>query len=264
MKAKRLINLVCAAKYEVEHSENSLEFPTLYAVLAICINKIGIHVYALSNGLIAQLDAADQALLLRRAKIVVMNVGDVLSSSDATTLHIYFPVSGSIALYVGRQGKSASVGMAVGLIGAEGAAGLQAALGFGTGNLRLVVQSAGQAYAVDGAMAQRLVQRRRTMLLQFSRYLWTVFDNIAMLASRPYTQDIKIRLAHWLLLSAQRCAPDPLVLTHAQIAQMLGVRRASISIAAREMKLKRYISYSRGHITLLNVPALQALARTPA
>ncbi len=32
------VSLICAAKYEVEHSENSLEFPTLYAVLATCIN----------------------------------------------------------------------------------------------------------------------------------------------------------------------------------------------------------------------------------
>jgi CRP-like cAMP-binding protein len=110
-------------------------------------------------------------------------------------------------------------------------------------------------------MAQRLVQRRRNMLLQFSRYLWTVYEAIAVLASRLNAQDIKVRLAHWLLLSAQRCAPDPLLLTHAQIAQMLGVRRASVSIAAHEMKLKRYISYSRGHIALLNAPALQALAK---
>jgi CRP-like cAMP-binding protein len=218
-------------------------------------------VYALSNGLIAQLDAADQALLLRCAKIVTLNVGDVLSSSDENTSHIYFPLRGTIALYVGCHGQPASVGMALGLIGAEGAAGLQAALGFGAGNLKMLVQSAGQAYAVEGVLAQRLVQRRRKMLLQFSRYLWTVFDNIVVLASRPYTQDIKVRLAHWLLLSAERCAPDPLVLTHAQIAQMLGVRRASISIAAHDMKLKRYISYSRGHVTLLNVPALQALAK---
>jgi CRP-like cAMP-binding protein len=149
----------------------------------------------------------------------------------------------------------------VGLIGVEGAAGLQAALGFGSGNLELVVQSAGRAYSVDSVTAQRLVQRRRSMLLQFSRYLWTVYDAIAVLASRLNAQDIKVRLAYWLLLSAQRCSPDPLMLTHAQIAQMLGVRRASVSIAARDMKLKRYINYSRGHISLLNMPALQALAK---
>lgn len=64
-----------------------------------------------------------------------------------------------------------------------------------------------------------------------------------------------------MIVSAQRCAPDPLVLTHAHMAQMLGVRRASISIAAREMKIKRYITYSRGRIALLNMPALQALAK---
>jgi hypothetical protein len=47
-------------------------------------------VYALSNGFISQLDVADQALLLRRAKTVMLNVGDVLSSSDATTLTFIF------------------------------------------------------------------------------------------------------------------------------------------------------------------------------
>jgi CRP-like cAMP-binding protein len=165
-------------------------------------------------------------------------------------------------LYVGRQVNTLTAGLAVGLIGSEGAAGLQAALGFGAGNLQMVVQSAGQAYVVDGLAAQRLVQRRRALLMHFSRYLWTVFDSMAVMASQLHTQDIKIRLAHWLLLSAQRCAPDPLLLTHAQIAQMLGVRRASISIAAHEMKLKRYISYNRGRVVLLNVPALEALTNT--
>ncbi len=225
--------------------------------------EIGNPVYALSNGLIAQLDAPDQALLLRRAKMVLLHAGDLLSTPDATSSQIYFPLSGAIALYAGVLGKASSMssGLAVGLIGAEGAAGLQAALGFGAGHLQLIVQSPGQAWVVEGAVAQRLVQRRRAILLQFSRYLWTVFDNIAALASRPYNQDVKVRLAHWLLLSAQRCAPDPLTLTHAHIAHMLGVRRASVSIAAREMKLKRYISYSRGHIALLNVAALQALAK---
>lgn len=217
--------------------------------------------YALSNGLIEQLEAGDQALLLRHATTVQLNVGDVLSATDAATSVIYFPTSGSIALYVSNQGQPAAFGLAVGLVGAEGAAGLQAALGFGEGHLKMVVQSPGEAYAIDSAAAQRLVQRKRDMLMVFSRYLWTVFDNVADMAARAYTHDVKARLAHWLLLSALRCAPDALVLTHAHMAQMLGVRRASISIAAREMKIKRYITYSRGRIALLNMPALQALAK---
>jgi len=221
----------------------------------------GSYVYALSNGLIEQLTRADQAVLMRRATLIQLNAGDFLSSLDASSPPIYFPVRGSIALYVGHQNGSHPVGLAVGLIGAEGAVGLQVALGFGAGHFQLLVQSAGEAYKVEGIDAQRLIQRRQQVLLTFSRYLWSVYDNIATLASKAYVQDIKIRLAHWLLLSANRCAPDALFLTHAQIAKMLGVRRASVSIAAHEMKMMRYISYNRGRIQLLNVPALEVLAK---
>ena len=164
-------------------------------------------------------------------------------------------------MYIGDQDKASSVGLAIALIGAEGAVGLQVALGFSPDSFQLLVQSPGEAYVVDGLVAQRLAQRRQPVLLNFSRYLWTVYENIASLASKAYTQDIKMRLAHWLLLSAQRCAPDPLSITHAQIAKMLGVRRVSISLAAREMKLMRYISYNRGRVELLNVPALELLAK---
>ena len=115
---------------------------------------------------------------------------------------------------------------------------------------------------VHGRDAQRLLQRRKQMLLDFSHYLWTVYQNIATLASQGYTQDIKARLAHWLLLSAERCAPDSLFLKHEEIAKMLGVRRSSISIAAHDLKLMRYISYNRGYIKLLNIDALKVLAST--
>ena len=59
----------------------------------------------LTNGLISQLDIADQALLLRHAKIMLLNVGDILSTADSTIQNIYFPLSGSIVLYVGTKAK---------------------------------------------------------------------------------------------------------------------------------------------------------------
>ena len=49
-------------------------------------------------------------------------------------------------------------------------------------------------------------------------------------------------------------------MTHEHIANMLGVRRASITIAAREMKLKGWLDYSRGHIVIQNLEALNTLA----
>jgi Mn-dependent DtxR family transcriptional regulator len=59
-------------------------------------------------------------------------------------------------------------------------------------------------------------------------------------------------LADWLLRSADRCAADDVVMTHAHIAHMLGVRRASITQAAKVMKDKGWLRYARGQITLLD------------
>jgi hypothetical protein len=56
----------------------------------------------------------------------------------------------------------------------------------------MLLQSDGQPVLVDILVAQRLVKRRPKILFLFSRYLWTVFENIAFLASRPFTRDIKI------------------------------------------------------------------------
>ena len=213
------------------------------------------------NSLIAGLSPADQTSLLRRATVVQLKVGELLHSDPLAPPTIYFPIDSVICLYVDKPGATQDVGLAVGLVGKEGASGLQAAIGMGTGNIKSMVQSAGDAYAVSGQEAQKITQKNNAVLLQFSRYMWQMFTEIAMLSTLGNAQDIKARLANWLLLSAQRCSPSPLKLTHAQIAQSLGVRRASITLAARDMKLKRYLNYSRGHIQLLNTDALQRLAQ---
>lgn len=219
--------------------------------------------HASTNCFISALTKADQISLLKGSRKIYLNTGDIISSTDQVSTKIYFPTRGSIALYIGNSGASdPPKGMAVGLIGAEGAAGLQLALGYGHMPFQLLVQSSGEAIVVEGVVAQKLVQRRPQVLLKCSKYLWTVYSAIGNLTAKAYTKDIQTRLADWLLLSEKKCAPDPLLLTHLHISKMLGVRRASISIAAREIKLRRYISYSRGHITLTNVPALEKLSKS--
>ena len=214
------------------------------------------------NGFISTLTKADQISLLKDARKIYLHAGDVLSSTIQTSSKIYFPTRGSIVLFLGQtdDAKGSHHGLAIGLIGAEGAAGLQLALGFGHLPFQLLVQSSGEAYVVDATDAQKLVQRRPIVLFKFSQYLWHLYTDIANFAVNAYNTDIQIRLAKWLIISAQLCAPEPLRLTHLHMAKMLGVRRSSISIAARDLKLKRYINYKRGLITLTNLPALQKLA----
>ncbi len=224
------------------------------------IIKTGWFVNYLHNGLIAQLAPPDQAFLLRKAQIVRFNAGDVLGASASESSQIFFITSGAVALFACKHKHDVSTGLAVGLVGAEGVLGLQLALGLGAGNLSFIAQSPGAAYAVDSAWAARLVQRKSALLLAFACYLWHQYEDVTRIAGMSHTQDVRLRLAHWLLLSVQRCAPDALLLTHAHIAHMLGVRRVSITLAAREMKMMGLISYSRGHIQIKDPEALERLA----
>lgn len=212
------------------------------------------------NGLVAQLSPADQAMLLKRSHAAELKAGQILSQPDSADQHVYFLTSASVALVV-LNGHRA--GLAVGLAGHEGAVGLQFALGLGAGNLTLMVQSAGTGWRTDGAELQRLLQRRAAMLMTFSRYIWSVAQEVATLAAASQVQDIKARLAGWILISGERSRQQDLVLTHAHLADMLGVRRASITLAAVELKEQGLLDYQRGRIQILDRRGLEALAYGP-
>ncbi len=214
----------------------------------------------LSNDLIAQMSASDQQLLLKNTRLVDLKAGDILVSPSAKDPLVYFLSSGAVALFVAHHQGQTHAGLAVGLVGREGALGLQAALGMGVGNLTLIVQTQGYAHVLEADRLRQLLKRHPDWLMLFSRNLWLTYQDIARLAALSHVHDVKRRLADWLLMSEQRCGQEQLVMTHAHIANMLGVRRASVTLAAREMKMQGLVDYSRGYIKLLDKPALQKLA----
>jgi len=66
------------------------------------------------------------------------------------------------------------------------------------------------------------------------------------------------QLCRWLLLSLDRLPANELVMTQELIANMLGVRREGVTEAAGNLQKARLINYSRGHITVLDRPKLEA------
>ena len=215
----------------------------------------------LHNVLVAQLPPADQGLLLRRCEPVKLQAGDILSLPGAATGHVHFLMSGaSVALVVRNGGGS---GLAVGLTGGEGAVGLQFALGLGAGHFTLLVQSGGAAFRADGAALQRLSDRRLAMLRTFAGYLWGCSQDVAELAASAQVQDIQARLARWILLSQARTQQSELRLTHVHLADMLGVRRAGITQAAKTLKDMGLVDYRRGRIQILDLAGLTAVAHAP-
>jgi CRP-like cAMP-binding protein len=98
------------------------------------------------------------------------------------------------------------------------------------------------------------------MLWVISQYLWQLAEHVATMSASIQFDDIATRLAHWLVLSAERAQSARLSLTHEHLAHMLGVRRVSITLAAGELKDQGLIDYQRGVVNILNMAGLRERA----
>ena len=209
------------------------------------------------NGLVAALSPADQRALRAACELTPLTANRMLSSSEKAARNAYFLTGASVALLTS---DGSNTGAAVGLVGLEGAVGLQFGLGLGPSRFGLLVQTQGPAWMISGGALQRIVQSRPSMLLALARYLWSVGEELAEFASAVQQQTVSQRLATWILRSQAADPNDALLLTHSHIASMLGVRRASVSAAANEMRDLGLLDYSRGRIQVLNRRKLLALS----
>jgi len=123
---------------------------------------------------------------------------------------------------------------------------------------RAIVQSAGHAVRMPAPMLQRefkLGGEFQRILLRYTQALLTQMSQTAV-CNRLHT--IEQQLCRWLLLSRDRLQTDELVMTQELIANMLGVRREGVTVAAGRLQEKRLISYMRGHIHVLDRDGLEA------
>ena len=74
------------------------------------------------------------------------------------------------------------------------------------------------------------------------------------------THVVESRFARWLMRATDLSGSDVLPLTQEYIAQMLGVRRTSVTLVARTLQQAGLIRYARGHIKIIDKPALQETA----
>lgn len=213
-----------------------------------------------TNGLVFQLSKEDQSRLQHICQPVALTQGQSLCLPEANVPpKVYFLADACVTLWVKNPDHAP---LAVGLIGAEGAVGLGAALGQRAAHLQFEVLTAGQAWCADSHELQRLLQAHPTMLWAVARYLWQMTHDIANMAAAIQGDDIPTRLAAWLVLCAQRAHSHKLSLTQEQLARMLGVRRVSITLAAVELKEKGVLDYKRGAIEVHDMEALVKQART--
>jgi hypothetical protein len=209
------------------------------------------------NRFVSTLSQPDQAALLLRCRSTVLRARDVLASPTSATEHVYFLTGACVAQLV-PSGRTTHV--AVGLVGCSGVAGLQLALDTGPSTLTLLVQERGAAWMIDGAVLHSMIIARPSMLLAISRHMWGDAQELAYYAGSVQSQTVAQRLARWLVKSQGGRTGVMLRLTHAHIAEMLGVRRASVSAAALELREQGLVDYTRGQFSVRDQAGLEALA----
>jgi CRP-like cAMP-binding protein len=208
-----------------------------------------------TNKLLARLSEEEYAHILLHLEPVSFALGEVLYESGGQISYIYFPTTAIISLlYMMENGSSAEMGVA----GHEGLVGVALFMGGNTVPNRAVVQSAGDAFRMKtkalqdefalGGMFQR-------MLLRYTQALMTQMSQTAV-CNRLHT--VEQQLCRWLLLSRDRLKTDELVMTQELIANMLGVRREGVTVAAGRLQECGLISYVRGRIHIVDRQGLEA------
>ena len=150
--------------------------------------------------------------------------------------------------------------MEVGLIGREGFVGLPIIFGFKTSGLRVVTQGDATAYRVEAKFLLSILPQSRELEKQLQRFSMMLAMQSTQLAACNRLHDVVARLARWLLMSQDRIGNTTLPLTQDFLAQMLGTRRASVTVAAGVLQKAATIEYSRGSVRILDRAQLEAAA----
>lgn len=180
--------------------------------------------------------------------------GRAIYEPGAQIDEIFFPQSGMISLLVVAKDGGA---VETATIGREGAAGLHSALGKRLSFTRATTQIPGVFSVIRTTAFARFAQEHASVRELIARYTELLWVEAQQIAACNAIHDSTARFCRWLLQSADRIGSNHLPLTQEIIAQMLGMRRTTVTLLAQSLQRRGIIKYSRGRIMVLNRQKLE-------
>jgi CRP-like cAMP-binding protein len=207
------------------------------------------------NHLLDALPENDYERLAPHLEVIPLRLGDVLCESGGKLRYVYFPTTCIISLlYVMQDGASAEIAV----VGNEGLLGISLFMGGDTTPSRAIVQSAGHAVRLEATILKKEFDRFGPLMHLLLRYTQALITQMAQTAVCNRHHSIDQQLCRWLLLSLDRMDSNELRMTQELIANLLGVRREGITEAAGKLQEAGLIHYTRGRITVLDRPGVEA------
>jgi CRP-like cAMP-binding protein len=209
------------------------------------------------NRLLAALPRETLALIGQDLKQVSLVQGIVCYEAGDRIDHVYFPISGMISLLVaGRNGEIVETG----IVGREGAAGLQSGFGERRSYNRANIQIPGHFAVISAAHFERAARNSAPLRDLIFRYVETRWAEAQQIAACNAIHSGSARLCRWLLQAADCTGSDHVPLTQEYLADMLGMRRTTVTLLAQELQERGAMRYSRGRITLIDRKMLEGRA----
>jgi CRP-like cAMP-binding protein len=206
------------------------------------------------NRLLAALPTDEYKRLLPTLQEISFSLGEVVYEFGGHLDYVYFPTTAIVSLlYTMENGASAEMG----LTGNDGVVGIALFMGGGTMPNRAVVQSAGGAIRMKANVVQEEFALGGPFQRMLLRYTQALITQISQTAVCNRLHSVEQQLCRWLLLSHDRLKTDELIMTQELIADMLGVRREGVTVAAGHLQDAGAISYVRGRIQILDRQKLE-------
>ena len=179
------------------------------------------------NRLLAALPRETLALFGQDLKQVSLSQAAVCYEAGDRIDRVYFPISGMISLLIaGRNGDMVETG----IVGREGAAGLHSGLGERRSFNRATIQIPGQFAVISAAHFGRAVSNSPPLRDLVFRYVESRWVEAQQIAACNALHSGTARLCRWLLQAADCTGSDHIPLTQEYLADMLGVRRTTVTL----------------------------------
>src|ERR671919_785215 len=209
------------------------------------------------NRLLAALP--DEALSSLRPHLRTVHLlrGSVLCETDEPLRRVYFPEAGAVSLLsVFEDGTTAEMAT----VGREGVVGIGALLGGQHAFGRHVVPVSGSALAVEASRFQSALRENRALRGACETYAQAFLAHLLQNVACNAIHRVEQRCARWLLMCDDQAEGDTFELTQEYLAEMLGVRRSTVTVVAGTLQRAGLIHYRRGAITVLDRRGLETTA----
>jgi CRP-like cAMP-binding protein len=209
------------------------------------------------NEILLDLPTKERELVFPKLELVRLNTHHVLHEPGDTLKSAHFCNSGLISiLSVFPDGKSVEVG----LVGKEGFIGLPLVAGFRTAPTRAIAQIEASAFRIDAETLVGLLRHCTRLERRLQQFSQIMAMQVTQIAACNRLHEVNERLARWLLMSADRIGSNSVPLTQELLAQMLGTRRSSVTVAAGMLQKAGLITHTRGDVKIVDRRQLEEAA----